>query len=80
MKQVAKKWNKEHQILRFQFFTNKSSILMFFVLFFHVVCKISNFNAFDANFLYWVNFNYPNFQLSLLKGEIDSADSSLVYK
>ena len=36
-----KKWNKEHQILSFQFFINKSSILMLFVLFFHVVCKIS---------------------------------------
>ena len=29
-----KKWNKEHQTLSFQFFINKSSILMFFVLFF----------------------------------------------
>ena len=39
-----KKWNKEHQTLSFQFFINKSSILMFFVLFFHVVWNISNFD------------------------------------
>ena len=37
-----KKWNKEQQTLSFQFFTNTFSILMFFVLIFHVVCKISN--------------------------------------
>ena len=43
-KSHEKKWNKEHQTLSFQFFTNRFSILMFFVLFFHVVCKISNFN------------------------------------
>ena len=36
-----KKWNKEHQTFSFQFFINTFSILMFFVLFFHVVCKIS---------------------------------------
>ena len=39
-----KKRNKEHQTLSFQFFTNRFSILMFFVFFFHVVCKISNSN------------------------------------
>ena len=44
-----KKWNKEHQTLSFQFFTNKFSILMFFVLFFHVVYKISNFNLAQAS-------------------------------
>ena len=38
-----KKWNKEHQTLSFHFFTNRFNILMFFVLFFHLVCKISNF-------------------------------------
>ena len=37
-----KKWNKEHQTLSFQFF--KSSILMCFVLFFRVICKIMNCN------------------------------------
>ena len=37
----GKKWNKEHQALSFQFFINKSTILMFFVLFFRIVCKIS---------------------------------------
>ena len=36
--------NKEYQTLSFQFFINKFNILMFFVLFFHVVCKISNFD------------------------------------
>ena len=39
-----KKLNKEHQSLSFQFFINKSNILMFFALFFHMVCKISNFD------------------------------------
>ena len=32
-KSHEKKWNKEHQTLSFQFFINRSSILMFFVLF-----------------------------------------------
>ena len=31
---MKKEWNKEHHTLSFQFFINKSSILMFFVLFF----------------------------------------------
>ena len=39
---------------------------MFFDLFFHVVCKISNFNnvnrkAFGTSFLYWVDFMYNDF-------------------
>ena len=38
--------NKEHQ-----FFTNIFSILMFFVLLFHVVCKISNLNMWTAKHL-----------------------------
>ena len=43
-----KKWNKEHQTLSFQFFI----ILMFFVLFFHVVFgKISNFNKWTTKHL-----------------------------
>ena len=46
-----KKWNKKHQTLSFQFFTNTFSILMFFVLFFHVVCKVSNFNKWTAKHL-----------------------------
>ena len=46
-----KKWNKEHQTLSFQFFINKSSILMLFVLFFQVVCKISNFIMWTAKHL-----------------------------
>ena len=43
--------NKEHQTLSYQFFINRSSILMFFVLFFHVVCKISNFDIWTAKLL-----------------------------
>ena len=43
-----KNWSKEHQTLSFQFFTNRSIILMVFVLLFHVVCKISNFNMWTA--------------------------------
>ena len=31
---MTKKWNKEHQTLSFQFFINKSSILMFLFCFF----------------------------------------------
>ena len=46
-----KKWNKEHQTLIFQFFITKSSIFMVFVLFFHVVCKISNFSMWTAKHL-----------------------------
>ena len=46
-----KKWNKEHQTFSFQFFTNRFSILMFLVLFFHLVCKISNFNMWTAKHL-----------------------------
>ena len=45
-----KKWNKEHQTLSFQFFINKS-ILMFSLLIFHVVCKISNFDMWTAKHL-----------------------------
>ena len=33
------------KVRSFQFFINKSSILIFFVLFFHVVFQISNFNV-----------------------------------
>ena len=46
-----KKWSKKHQTLSFQFFISKSSILMLFVLFFHVVCKISNFYKWTAKHL-----------------------------
>ena len=48
---LMKKWNKEHQTFSFQFFTNRSSILMFFVLFFHGVCKISNINVWTSKLL-----------------------------
>ena len=46
-----KKWNEELQTLNFQFFINKSSILICFVLFFHVICKISSFNMWTAKHL-----------------------------
>jgi hypothetical protein len=48
-----KKWSKEHQTLSFQgvFLVNKSSILMLFVLFFHVVCKILNLNKWTEKHL-----------------------------
>ena len=58
-----KKWNKEHKTLHFQFFTNKSSILMSFVMFFHVVCKISNFNIWTAKHLAQASFS----ELTLLQ-------------
>ena len=51
LKITWKKWNKEHQTLSFQFLINKSSILMFFVLFLHVVCEISNFNMWTTKHL-----------------------------
>ena len=62
---MKKKWNKEDQSLSFQFFINKISMLICYVLCFHVVCKKSTFNiwhmcvnrkAFSASFLYWVDF------------------------
>ena len=43
--------NSGHQTLRFQFFINTISIWNLFVLFFHVVCKISNFDMWTANHL-----------------------------
>ena len=46
-----KEWNKVHQTHSFQFFINKSSILMFFVLFLHVVCSISNLNMWTTKHL-----------------------------
>ena len=45
------KWNKKHQTLSFQLFINKSSISIIFVLFFHVVCKISSYNVWTAKHL-----------------------------
>ena len=49
--QITWKNETKHQTLSFQFFTNRFSILMFFILFFHVVCKISNFNKWTAKYL-----------------------------
>ena len=55
------KWKKVHQTLSFQFFINRSSILMLFILFFS--CGLQDFKfwyvnrkAFGASFLYWVDF------------------------
>ena len=45
-----KRWNKEHRTLSFQFFSNRSSILMFFVVF-YVVCKVSYFNVWSVKHL-----------------------------
>ena len=60
-----KKWNKEHQTLSFQFFTNRFSISMFFVLFFHVVCKISNFDKWTAKHLVQASCTELTLPLSL---------------
>ena len=45
------KLKKRTEDFSFQFFINKSSILMLFVLFFHVVWEISNFNMWTAKHL-----------------------------
>ena len=45
------KRNKQHQTLSFQFLTNRFNILMFFVLFFHAGCKISNLNKWTTKHL-----------------------------
>ena len=44
-------WKNETKNISFQFFINRSSILMFFVLFFHVASKISNFIMWNAKHL-----------------------------
>ena len=46
-----KQMKKKNQTLSFQFFINKSNILMFFVSLFHVVCKISNFDTWTTKHL-----------------------------
>ena len=46
-----KKMKQKNQTLSFHFFTTIFSILMFFVLFFHGVFKISNFNKWTAKHL-----------------------------
>ena len=43
------------QAISFQFFNNKPCILIVFVCFFHVVCKISNFNMWTVKHLAQVN-------------------------
>ena len=43
MKKMKQRISIRH-LNSFQFFINKSIIFLLFVLFFHVVCKISNFN------------------------------------
>ena len=57
-----KKINKEHQTLSFQFFINRSSILMFFVCFFMWFARFQilicvNRTAFCKSFLHWVTWN-----------------------
>ena len=59
------KWSKEYQTLSFQFFTNRFSILIFLILFFHVVCKISNFDKWTAKHLVQAPFT----ELTLLLDE-----------
>ena len=66
------KWTKEYQTLTFQFFTNKSSILIVFVLFFHVVCKILNFDKWTPEHLVQTSYN----ELTL-KGRIIGWDGVL---
>ena len=46
-----KKQNKKHQNARFIGEKLKTTSLMFFVSFFHVICKISNFNMCTAKHL-----------------------------
>ena len=86
-----KKWNKEHQTLSFQFFTNKSSILMFFVLFFHVVCKISNFNMWTAKHLVQASCTELTLSISIersfmfrikgrLKNKVHNYDLMFIFK
>ena len=50
-KSHEKNETKNMRLLVFSFLINKSSILMFFVLFFHVVCEISNFNMWTTKHL-----------------------------
>jgi hypothetical protein len=70
-----KKWNKEHQTLSFQFFTTIFSILMFFVLFFHVVFKISTFNKWTPKHLAKASCT----ELTLTKMEIFKTFQNLVF-
>ena len=49
--QITWKNKTKNITLSFQFFINKSSILMLFVLCFHVVCKISNIGMWTAKHL-----------------------------
>ena len=49
--QITWKNETKHQTLSFQFFTDRFSILILFVLFLHVVCKISNINKRTTKYL-----------------------------
>ena len=49
--QIRKNETKNIRLLVFQFFNNRSSILMFFVMFFSVVLKIQNSNMWTAKHL-----------------------------
>ena len=65
------KWKKEHQTLSFQFFINKSSIFVLFVLFFHLVYKIPNFNTWTAKHL--VQASYTESTLLILENFSEEA-------
>ena len=45
------KSHKKYETLSFQFFTNRFSILMFFISFFHFICRISNSDKWAAKHL-----------------------------
>ena len=58
-KSHEKNVTKNIRLLVFSFSSINLAFLMFFVLFFYVVCKISNYNKYvnrKASFLYWVDF------------------------
>ena len=66
-----KKMKKERQTLSFQFFTNIFCILMLFVLFFHMVFKISNFNKWTAKHLAKASCTKLTLRQELLKNSDD---------
>ena len=65
-----KKQNKKYQNARCIDEKLKAKSRMFFVSFFHVICKISYFNkwtatkVFGVSFLYWVDFKQVIFAVS----------------
>ena len=61
--------NKNIRLLFFSFFINRSNILMLFVLFFHVVCKISNFNMWTTKHLVQVSCTELTLKIVFIKGD-----------